>query len=189
MSLHPNATLVQRYSRQMLVPQMEGMTGQLALQNSKGNRAFLIFCECGCACADVNISLLTVMVVGAGGIGSSAILYMAGAGVGSLTLVDFDVVEESNLHRQVIHDSESARSDTYKAHSAQSRVKSLNPHITCDVVLEKLTRNNAIEVMSQKGYDVVIDATDNFDARYIINDACNQMSIPLVSGSAGHYST
>ena len=135
-----------------------------------------------------HISILcppTVLIIGAGGIGSSAIMYLAGAGVGSLTLVDFDIVEESNLHRQVIHDTTSAHSGTYKANSAAARVNALNPFISCDVVIEKLTRNNALDIMKRKNYDLVVDATDNFDARYLINDTCNIIGIPLVSGSAG----
>lgn len=126
-----------------------------------------------------------MLIVGAGGIGSSAILYLAGAGVGSLTLVDFDVVEESNLHRQVIHDTAAATSGALKAESAAARVAALNPHISCEVVLQKLTRGNAMAVLTQKRFDLVVDATDNFDARYLINDACNLVGLPLVSGSAG----
>jgi adenylyltransferase/sulfurtransferase len=110
---------------------------------------------------------------------------LAGAGVGSLTLVDFDVVEESNLHRQVIHDTAGAHGNTHKADSASARVAALNPFISCDTVKEKLTRSNVIEIMTRKQYDLVVDATDNFDARYVINDACNQVEVPLVSGSAG----
>ena len=130
-------------------------------------------------------STWTVLIVGAGGIGSSAILYLAGAGVGSMTIVDFDVVEESNLHRQVIHDTLAAQQQTTKAISAAARVKALNPYITCDVVLEKLTHSNAVQIMTQQAYDVVVDATDNFVARYLINDTCNHVGLSLVSGSAG----
>jgi molybdopterin/thiamine biosynthesis adenylyltransferase len=129
--------------------------------------------------------VVAVLIVGAGGIGSSAILYLAGAGIGSLTLVDFDVVEESNLHRQVIHDTAAAHNATHKATSAAARVKALNPYILCDVIQDKLTRSNAVEIMTQKPYDLVVDATDNFEARYLINDSCNHVGLPLVSGSAG----
>jgi len=144
----------------MLVPQMDGMSGQIALQESK------------------------VLIVGAGGIGSSAILYMAGAGVGSLTIVDFDVVEESNLHRQVIHDTSATHACMLKAESAASRVKALNPNIECEIITEKLTRGNSVDIMTRKSFDLVVDATDNFDARYLINDTCNLIGSPLVSGSA-----
>lgn len=160
MSMYPHASLVQRYSRQMLVPQMNAMNGQIALQNSK------------------------VIVIGAGGIGSSVILYIAGAGVGTLSIVDFDCVEESNLHRQVIHDTEGAKNSINKAASAAARVNTLNPHIYCEYIQEKLDRTNAMSILSRMKYDTVVDATDNFEARYIINDACNQLGLALVSGSA-----
>lgn len=148
-----------RYSRQMLVPQFGGVQGQALLSNCK------------------------ILVVGAGGIGSTVIMYLAGAGIGRIDILDFDIVEESNLHRQIIHTQEGADSKQFKAESACQRVRSLNPQITTNPLIYRLTSENARELL--QGYDVIVDATDNYEARYAVNDACVALGIPLVSGSAG----
>lgn len=149
-----------RYSRQILVPQLNGINGQYNLSRSK------------------------VIIIGAGGIGSTVILYLAGAGIGRLDILDYDIVEESNLHRQIIHIEEGSKLKEYKAESACKRIKLLNSNIQTKAIITKLTYLNAIEIFQE--YDVIIDATDNYEARYSINDACVQLKKPLISGSAGN---
>jgi adenylyltransferase/sulfurtransferase len=121
-----------------------------------------------------------VLVVGAGGIGSTVLLYLAGAGIGNLTIVDHDAVEESNLHRQVIHSTESLGMN--KALSARNALLRFNPHVAINPVQEKFSTCNALELVN--AHDVVVDATDNVHARYLINDTCVLCEKPLVSGSA-----
>ena len=155
-SMMEASTLIPRYSRQMIVPSVGGLEGQRQLSST------------------------SVLVVGAGGIGSSVLLYLAGAGIGHIEVLDFDVVEISNLHRQVLHDTKSQ--GQLKCESAIQRMKALNPTIQCTSSSVKLTVENAMACFED--FDVVVDATDNFEARYIINDACVLLGKPLVSGSA-----
>lgn len=149
-----------RYSRQILVPQFGGIESQ------------------------VRLSLSRVGVVGAGGIGSTVLLYLAGCGVGEIVVIDHDRVEESNLHRQIIHRMSEAETGQQKALSACERIKELNPLVKSIPIIEKVTSENALDLL--RDCHVVIDATDNYEARYAINDACVQLGIPLVSGSAGN---
>lgn len=145
---------VRRYSRHLIIPDV-GMAGQKRLKNAK------------------------VLCVGAGGLGSPALLYLAAAGVGTLGIVEFDVVDESNLQRQVIHgQSDVGRS---KAESARDSVKEINPYV--DVVLheERLDNSNVMEIFS--GYDLIVDGTDNFATRYLVNDAAVLLGKPYVWGS------
>ncbi|HEX6754736.1 MAG TPA: adenylyltransferase/sulfurtransferase MoeZ [Mycobacteriales bacterium] len=145
---------VARYSRHLIIPDV-GVTGQKRLRNAK------------------------VLVVGAGGLGSPALLYLAAAGVGTLGILDFDVVDESNLQRQVIHgQSDIGRP---KAESARDSVREINPYV--DVVLhtERLDSDNALDIFRQ--YDLVLDGTDNFATRYLVNDACVLLGMPYVWGS------
>jgi adenylyltransferase/sulfurtransferase len=145
---------VRRYSRHLIVPDV-AMDGQKRLKNAK------------------------VLCVGAGGLGSPALMYLAAAGVGTLGIVDFDVVDESNLQRQVIHgQSDIGRS---KAESAKESVQEINPLV--DVVLhtERLDSSNAMEIFAP--YDLIIDGTDNFATRYLVNDACVLLGKPYVWGS------
>ncbi|MFJ6775826.1 adenylyltransferase/sulfurtransferase MoeZ [Kitasatospora sp. NPDC091257] len=145
---------VRRYSRHLIIPDV-GMAGQKRLKNAK------------------------VLCVGAGGLGSPALLYLAAAGVGTLGIVEFDVVDESNLQRQVIHgQSDIGRS---KAESARDSVKEINPYV--DVVLheERLDNSNVMEIFS--GYDLIVDGTDNFATRYLVNDAAVLLGKPYVWGS------
>eukprot|EP00536_Pseudo-nitzschia_multiseries_P000344 jgi/Psemu1/293997/fgenesh1_pm.5_\ len=151
-----NASEIERYSRQLLLHGGFGVEGQLKLLKS------------------------SVLVVGAGGIGSTVILYLAASGIGNLSVVDFDKVDVSNLHRQVIHKTNDVGLN--KAESARRAVDSLNPSVSFSVVEEPLTAKNALELISS--CDCVVDATDNPQTRYIINDACVLGGIPLVSGSA-----
>lgn len=120
-----------------------------------------------------------VLCVGAGGLGSPALMYLAAAGVGTLGIVEFDVVDESNLQRQIIHgQSDVGRS---KAESARDSVKEINPYV--DVILheERLDNSNVMEIFS--GYDLIVDGTDNFATRYLVNDAAVLLGKPYVWGS------
>lgn len=143
-----------RYSRHLILPEV-GERGQLDLLESK------------------------VLAIGAGGLGSPALLYLAAAGVGTIGIVDSDVVEASNLQRQVIHNTE--RIGMLKAESAKEEINKLNPDI--DVVLHpfRLTEDNAQEILS--GYDVVVDGCDNFETRYAVNDAAVALRKPVIHGS------
>ncbi len=134
---------LQRYSRHIILPDV-GLDGQKKLKAS------------------------SVLLVGAGGLGSPLAMYLAAAGVGRLGLVDFDVVDASNLHRQVIHGTDDVGRP--KLHSAAERIKQINPHVQLDLHEVALTSDNAIDIISN--YDVVADGTDNFPTRYLVNDAC-----------------
>ena len=149
-----SADEVRRYSRHLIIPDV-GMTGQKRLKNAR------------------------VLCVGAGGLGSPALMYLAAAGVGTLGIVEFDVVDESNLQRQIIHgQSDIGRS---KAESARDSVKEINPYV--DVILheERLDTSNVMDIFAQ--YDLIVDGTDNFATRYLVNDACVLLGKPYVWGS------
>ena len=149
-----NIDEVRRYSRHLIIPDV-GMTGQKRLKNAK------------------------VLVIGAGGLGSPALLYLAAAGVGTLGIVEFDEVDESNLQRQIIH----GQSDVGrpKAQSARDRVVETNPYI--DVVMheDRLDNENVMAIFEP--YDLIIDGTDNFATRYLVNDAAVLLGKPYVWGS------
>ncbi|MDX6390138.1 MAG: sulfur-carrier protein adenylyltransferase/sulfurtransferase [Streptosporangiaceae bacterium] len=120
-----------------------------------------------------------VLCVGAGGLGSPALLYLAAAGVGTLGVIDFDVVDESNLQRQIIHgQSDVGRS---KAESARDSINELNPLVNVIVHTERLDSDNAMEVFEP--YDLIVDGTDNFATRYLVNDACVLLGKPYIWGS------
>jgi adenylyltransferase/sulfurtransferase len=145
---------VRRYSRHLIIPDV-GMTGQKRLKNAK------------------------VLCVGAGGLGSPALMYLAAAGVGTLGIVEFDVVDESNLQRQIIHGhSDIGRS---KAQSARDSVAEINPYVTVVLHEERLDSDNVLDVFA--GYDLIVDGTDNFATRYLVNDACVLLGKPYVWGS------
>lgn len=120
-----------------------------------------------------------ILLIGAGGLGSPAALYLAAAGIGTLGIVDFDAVDASNLHRQVLHGT--ADVGRSKLQSARDRLHDLNPHVSVETYETRLTAANALEIM--RGYDVVVDGTDNFATRYLTNDACVMLGIPNVYGS------
>ena len=143
-----------RYARHLSLPQI-GEEGQARL---KGSRVF---------------------AVGAGGLGSPALLYLAAAGVGHLTIIDDDTIERSNLQRQILHSDEDVGSS--KVDSAMQRLQQLNPAITIDVHDIRLTSENALDLLS--GHDIVIDGTDNIPTRYLVSDACELLNIPWVYGS------
>ena len=145
---------VLRYSRHIILPEV-GPAGQQKLRNAK------------------------VLIVGAGGLGSPVALYLAAAGVGTLGLVDFDRVDLSNLQRQVIHTKEGVGS--LKVDSAAKAINALNPHVKVNKITKALDEKNAIEII--ENYDLVVDGTDNFQTRYLINDACVQLGKRFVYGS------
>ncbi len=145
---------VRRYSRHLIIPDV-GMSGQKRLKNAK------------------------VLCVGAGGLGSPSLMYLAAAGVGTLGIVEFDVVDESNLQRQIIHgQSDIGRS---KAESARDSVKEINPYVTVNLHEERLDSSNVMDLFAQ--YDLIVDGTDNFATRYLVNDACVLLGKPYVWGS------
>ena len=120
-----------------------------------------------------------VLCIGAGGLGSPALMYLAAAGVGTLGIVEFDVVDESNLQRQIIHgQSDVGRS---KAESARDAVLEINPYVTVNVHEQRLDSSNVMELFAQ--YDLIVDGTDNFATRYLVNDACVLLHKPYVWGS------
>jgi molybdopterin/thiamine biosynthesis adenylyltransferase/rhodanese-related sulfurtransferase len=149
-----DARQVDRYARHIALPSV-GAAGQLALLQA------------------------SVLVVGAGGLGSPAALYLAAAGIGRLGLCDFDIVERSNLQRQILHSTDTV--GTSKVGSGTSRLKALNPDIEVIAIEAALSNQNAESILD--GYDVAIDGTDSFDTRYVINDAAQKLGIPVVHGS------
>ncbi|MCH7663829.1 MAG: molybdopterin-synthase adenylyltransferase MoeB, partial [Chloroflexi bacterium] len=145
---------IMRYSRHLLIPEV-GLEGQKILKAS------------------------SVLVIGAGGLGSPVAMYLAAAGVGRIGLVDYDTVDSSNLQRQVIHGT--ARIGDLKVDSARDRMLDINPDIHVEVYNEPFTSENAMRIA--KGYDLIIDGTDNFPTRYLVNDVCVMLGIPNVYGS------
>ena len=145
---------VRRYSRHLIIPDV-GMIGQKRLKNAK------------------------VLVIGAGGLGSPALLYMAAAGVGTIGIAEFDEVDESNLQRQVIHgQSDIGKS---KGQSAKESIGETNPYVEVILHEERLDNDNVLGVF--EGYDLIVDGTDNFATRYMVNDAAYFLKIPYVWGS------
>jgi len=145
---------VRRYSRHLIIPDV-AMAGQQRLMNAK------------------------VLCVGAGGLGSPALMYLAAAGVGTLGIVEFDTVDESNLQRQIIHgQSDIGKS---KAISAKEKIAEINPNVKVKVHEVRLDTVNVMEIFSQ--YDLIVDGTDNFATRYLVNDACVLLKKPYVWGS------
>lgn len=143
-----------RYARHIVLPQV-GEEGQIKLLES------------------------SVLVVGAGGLGSPAMMYLAAAGVGRIGIIDDDVVESSNLQRQIIHSTSSVGEP--KALSAKKRLNELNPQVEVDVYVSRLDTENADSMIEK--YDIVIDGTDNFSSRYLIGDVCEKLGKPWIFGS------
>ena len=145
---------VRRYSRHLIIPDV-AMTGQQRLMNAK------------------------VLCVGAGGLGSPALMYLAAAGIGTLGIVEFDTVDESNLQRQIIHgQSDIGKS---KAQSAKEKISEINPYVNVITHEVRLDVTNVKEIFAQ--YDIIVDGTDNFATRYLVNDACVLLKKPYVWGS------
>lgn len=148
----------ERYSRHLLLPQI-GVRGQRRLEAA------------------------SVLVLGAGGLGSPAAFYLAAAGVGHLRIVDHDAVERSNLQRQILHGD--ADVGMPKVDSAEVRLSALNPRVRIEGVRERLASDNVERLL--EGVDVVVDGADNFPARYLLNDACVKLGIPLVYGAVHRF--
>ncbi len=149
-----NADQRNRYQRHLLLPEV-GEAGQLKLLGSK------------------------VLLLGAGGLGSPAALYLAAAGVGTLGIIDMDVVDSSNLQRQILHNTE--RVGMRKVDSAKVTLEAMNPDLTVKTYDTRLGAHNILEIID--GYDVIVDGTDNFPTRYLVNDAALLKNIPVVHGS------
>ena len=145
---------VRRYSRHLIIPDV-GMDGQKRLKNAK------------------------VLFVGAGGLGSPGLMYLAAAGVGTLGIIEFDEVDESNLQRQIIHSQ--ADIGRAKADSAKDTIHGINPLVEVRLHKERLESSNAMEIFED--YDLIVDGTDNFATRYLVNDACVLLGKPYVWGS------
>src|SRR5579884_1872582 len=145
---------IARYSRHLIMP-------EVALEGQKRLKA------------------ASVLLIGAGGLGSPLGLYLAAAGVGRIGLIDFDVVDLSNLQRQVLHGTPDVGRP--KLHSARDRLAAINPDVQLDLYETRLTSGNALELF--KPYDIIIDGTDNFPTRYLVNDACVLLNKPNVYGS------
>src|SRR6266550_2540724 len=143
-----------RYSRHLILPDV-GVPGQEKLKAAR------------------------VLLIGAGGLGSPAALYLAAAGVGTLGLVDFDNVDVTNLQRQILHGTKDVGRP--KLVSARERIADVNPHVRLETYETALTSKNALDILS--GYDIVVDGTDNFATRYLVNDACVLQGKPNVYGS------
>jgi adenylyltransferase/sulfurtransferase len=129
--------------------------------------------------AQKKLKAAKVFVVGSGGLGSPSLLYLAAAGVGTIGIIDFDVVDDSNLQRQVLFGVNEI--GQLKVEAAKKRLEALNPHITIKIYNEQLSSKNALDIL--KDYDVVADGTDNFPTRYLVNDACVLLGKPNVFGS------
>ncbi len=149
-----SADELKRYARHLVLPEI-GTDGQEKLMSANA------------------------LIVGAGGLGSPAALYLAAAGVGRIGIVDFDVVDVTNLQRQILHSTQDVGRP--KVESAKEKILSINPHIKVETFETKLSSENALEIL--KEYDVVVDGTDNFPTRYLVNDACVFLKKPLVYGS------
>ncbi len=149
---------IERYKRHIIMKQL-GIQGQQKLKNAK------------------------VLVVGAGGLGSPVLLYLAAAGVGTLGIIDDDIVTLSNLQRQVIHDTNTLNQT--KIDSAANRITAINPHVKTITHNTRLTPENALDII--KDYDIVADGSDNFATRYLVNDACFFAKKPLVFAAIGPF--
>jgi adenylyltransferase/sulfurtransferase len=149
-----SAEEIQRYSRHLIIPEM-GMDGQRMLKSK------------------------SVLCIGAGGLGSPAAMYLAAAGIGRLGIVDFDVVDYSNLQRQLLHTTLDVGKT--KLESAKNKINALNPHVQVETHEVALSSDNALQLF--RGYDVILDGTDNFPTRYLVNDACVLSGIPNAYGS------
>lgn len=144
----------QRYSRHLLLPEI-GLNGQEKLKKAR------------------------VLVIGAGGLGCPVLLYLAAAGIGTIGIIDNDSVDESNLQRQIIYSvKDKGRSKTL---AAKEKIEALNPYIVCNAYEQRLNKDNALHIID--AYDIVVDGSDNFQTRYLVNDACIMCNKPLVFAS------
>ena len=148
-----NTEEYQRYSRHLILPEV-GLDGQKRLKAA------------------------SVLCIGTGGLGSPLLLYLAAAGIGNIGIVDFDIVDSSNLQRQVIHGTSWVGRP--KIESAKNRIHEINPYCQVDLYETRLSSENALDIL--KSYDVIVDGTDNFATRYLVNDACVILGKPNVYG-------
>ena len=153
-----NETELSRYQRQLIVPEI-GEAGQGKLQKAH------------------------VLVVGAGGLGSPVLMYLAAAGVGSLGIVDADMIEVSNLQRQVLYTTEDV--GLYKAEQAALRLKMLNPHVSVRAYPVRYTQANASEIL--RDYDIAADCSDNYATRYLLSDTTRNSGIPMIYGAVNNF--
>ena len=153
-----NPDELQRYHRQLILPDI-GEAGQRRLTGSR------------------------VLLIGAGGLGSPVALYLAAAGVGHIGIVDEDIVELSNLHRQVLHGTRDIGRP--KVASAEETLRDLNPHVEVAAIHARLSSANAMELL--RSYDVIVDGSDNFPTRYLVNDACVLLGKPCVHASISRF--
>ena len=144
----------ERYSRHLILPEV-GLEGQKRLKAA------------------------SVLCIGTGGLGSPLLLYLAAAGIGRIGIVDFDIVDNSNLQRQVIHGTSWVGKP--KIESAKNRILEINPNCQVDLYSTRISAENALDII--KPYDIVVDGTDNFPTRYLVNDACVLLNKPNVYGS------
>ncbi|HPR13333.1 MAG TPA: HesA/MoeB/ThiF family protein [Bacteroidales bacterium] len=149
---------LRRYSKQILIPEI-GIEGQKKIKKA------------------------SVMVIGAGGLGSPVLQYLAGAGIGKIGIVDFDIVSEENLQRQILYGAEDV--GKLKAIIAGKRLEKLNSFVNIEILNIKVDSNNALKLF--RNYDIIIDATDNLSARYLINDACVILNKPMIHGAIYKY--
>ncbi len=145
---------IQRYSRHLLLPEV-GLEGQKKLKAA------------------------SVLIIGAGGLGSPIAMYLAAAGIGCIGLVDMDIVEASNLQRQIIHGTDNV--GELKIESARRSIARINPFVNVNIYQDKFTTDNAMDIA--RDYDIIIDGTDNFPTRYLVNDVCVLLGKPTVYGS------
>ncbi|MEK6511509.1 HesA/MoeB/ThiF family protein [Myroides odoratimimus] len=143
-----------RYNRQMNLPEV-GIEGQMKIKQAK------------------------VLVIGAGGLGSPVLTYLASCGVGTLAVIDFDTIEHHNLHRQILFTE--ADINKNKTSIAKQRIEQINPHIHFTIYDEQLTSDNAIAILSS--FDIIVDGSDNFSTRYLVNDTCVTLDKTLVYGT------
>ena len=148
----------EKYNRQLIIPSI-GVEGQLILKNSK------------------------VIVIGLGGLGSGVLYYLASAGVGHISIVDKDEVELSNLNRQILHNELDVSKS--KTSSAYEKLQKLNPDLKIEEINEDLTLHNIENII--KGYDFVIEASDNFETKFLVNDTCTKLKIPFVIGGVHQF--
>lgn len=145
---------IKHYNRQIILSEL-GREGQEKLKNAK------------------------VLVIGAGGLGCPVLLYLSAAGVGTIGIVDYDIVDETNLHRQILFSINDI--DKPKVLVAKERLSTLNPHVNYLTYFKKLNKNNAIDII--KNYDIVIEGSDNFPTKFLVNDACVMLNKPFVLGA------
>lgn len=160
-------------------PPLEGLGGLMLTNNEKNRYSRHILLDKVGEIGQQKLKAAKVLVIGAGGLGCPVLQYLTAAGVGTIGVIDFDVVDETNLQRQILFTINDIGKN--KAITAKERLEQLNPYVKFEIYPEKLTPKNALEIF--KHYDIVVDGTDNFSTRYLVNDACVITNKPLVYGA------